>query len=110
MKGNKTIRAFRLITKSFKNKTKRHENGNLILDNEDKVGRWKQYIEKLYQGIDGITYVRNSGNTDEWGGNILKYEYNKTLEEMRRNKALGVDNIPIELIQISGKTVQEELF
>lgn len=29
---------------------------------------------------------------------------------MKRNKALGVDNIPIELIENSRETVNEELF
>jgi len=32
------------------------------------------------------------------------------LEELRRNKAPGVNNIPIELIQNSGEKVKEELF
>lgn len=41
---------------------------------------------------------------------ILKEEFNKALEEMRRNKAPGVNNTPIELIQISGETIKKELF
>lgn len=44
------------------------------------------------------------------GGTILKDKYNKALKEMRRNKAPGIDNIPIELIQNSEETVKEELF
>jgi len=113
LKSNKMEQAFKLITKFFKNKTKRHDkirdaNGNLILDNEGKMRRWKQYIEELYQGTDEISDVQNSGNTDDQGITILKDEYSKALEEMRRNKAPGVDNIPIELIQNSEETVKEE--
>lgn len=87
----------------------RDGNGNLILDTENKVRKWKQYIEKLYLGDDGLTDVQNSGNMDEQGETILKDEFNKVLKEKRRNKAPGVDHIPIELIQNSGETVNEEL-
>lgn len=92
MKGNKTDQTFKLITTFIKNTTKRNDkirdgNGNLILDNEDKVRRWKQYIEGLYQGDDKLTDVQNSRNMNEQRETILKDEYNKAIEEMRRNKA-----------------------
>lgn len=113
LKSSKTDQVFKLITKFFKNKTKRNDkiragNDNLILNNEDKVKRWKHYIEELLQ-YDKFTDVQNSGNINEPGENILKYEYNKALEEMRRNKGPGLNNIPIELIQNSGRTVKELL-
>lgn len=54
--------------------------------------------------------MQSSGITDEQDGTILKDEYNKALEEMRRYKAPGVDNIPIELIQNSEETFKEEPF
>jgi len=72
------------------------------LNDENKVKRWKQYIEELHLGDDELNYVQNSGNMDEQSETILKDEFNKALKEMRRNKAPGIDNIPIELIQNSG--------
>lgn len=51
--------------------------------------------------------MQNSGITDEQDGTILKNEYNKALEEMRKNKVPEVGNIPIELIQNVEKTVKE---
>lgn len=42
-------------------------------------------------------------------GAILKDEYNKAFEEMRKNKAPGVDKIPIELLQNSGEILIKEL-
>lgn len=47
---------------------------------------------------------------NDQGEIILKDEYNNALEEIRKNKALGVNNIPIELIQNSAKIVKKELF
>jgi hypothetical protein len=47
------------------------------LNNKDKAERWKQYIEELYQGTDGITDVQNSGIMDEQGGTILKTSIKK---------------------------------
>jgi len=49
LKSNKIEQAFKLINTFFKNKTKRHdkirdENGNLILDDEGKVRRWKNIL------------------------------------------------------------------
>lgn len=80
------------------------------MDNENKVERWKRYIEELYQETDGNTHVQNNGSTDEQGRIILRDDYNKALEDMKRNKAPGVDNIPIELIENSEETIKEELF
>lgn len=57
------------------------------MDNENKVERWKRYIEELYQETDGNTHVQNNGSTDEQGRTILRDDYNKALEEMKRNKA-----------------------
>lgn len=62
LKSNKSDKAFKLITTFFKNKMKRNDkirdgSGNLILDNEDTVRRWKQYIEESYQRDNGLTSV-----------------------------------------------------
>jgi hypothetical protein len=54
--------AFKWKTVFLKNKINRNDkisdgNGKLILDNGNKVGRWKKYNEKLYQGDDELVNI-----------------------------------------------------
>ena len=47
--------AYRIVKKHFKERsakcnTIRDKNGNILFENEDKVKRWKEYLEDLYKG------------------------------------------------------------
>ena len=55
LKQGKVEAAFRIVKKHFKERsarcnTIRDKNGNLLFKIEDKVKRWKEYLEDLYKG------------------------------------------------------------
>ncbi|VVC38014.1 Endonuclease/exonuclease/phosphatase [Cinara cedri] len=102
IKGNKMDPAFNTIKKFVSRKTKanikiRDINGNLLLDNEDIVYVWKQYLEILYQGVEIIS--PNTENTSDMQGvTILIEEVNQVLKAMKTKIGPGVDELTSELI------------
>lgn len=79
----------------------RSKDGNILMEREDILNRWSEYITELYHDDRGPPPIIS--NEDE-GPPILEDEVRKAISKMKKGKAAGPDDIPTELIQAMGDT------
>ena len=85
---------------SAKTSCLRSKDGDILMEKEDILERWSEYIEELYYDVRGPPPDIN--NEDE-GPPILEDEVRKALSKMKSGKASGPDEIPSELITALGE-------
>ena len=118
MAGRKVDAAYREIKETFGEKKSNCMNiksldGKPLLGKEEKVERWKEHIEELYQGkeLDGHVVEREEEvDEDEMGDTILRSEFDRALKDLSKNKAPGIDDIPSELLGALGEAEMIKLF
>ena len=74
--------------------------------------RWREYVEELYQSREKPKDLDEGpyrGTGDDMGPEVLRDEVWTALNEMKNNKAEGVDNIPAEILKNLGEKATEEL-
>ena len=69
--------------------------GTILMEKEDSLNRWSEYIEELYDDDRGEKPVI-SKNMD--GPPIVEEEVTPAIKNMKHGKATGPDNIPVEII------------
>ena len=90
----------------------RDDKGELLTDPEEVRKRWKEYIEVLYdkdgkpRPEDMSIESEDSVQEDCKGPNLLESEIMTAIKEMKKNKAVGEDNIPAEFWKVLGRKVQ----
>ncbi|KAI5644882.1 reverse transcriptase (RNA-dependent DNA polymerase) domain-containing protein [Phthorimaea operculella] len=91
---------------NIKHKTKStailNESGQILLNNNDILERWKGYIEKLYegQGLDERDIEQEETvDQDSLGPKILKAEFHRAIHSIQNGKASGDDRISIEMFK-----------
>ena len=87
--------------------------GNTLTTQREVEERWKEYIEELYLKDDRPMELniekQQKVESEELGPGLMKEEILLALEEMKNNKAEGVDHIPAEAIKILGENAMNEL-
>lgn len=73
--------------------------GNAIIETEQKLRRWKEYIEELFHDQRQENVYAASQSRDE-GPEITKSEVMTAVKCMKNNKAAGPDGIPGELLKL----------
>ena len=73
------------------------KDGNLLMEREDVLNRWSEYIEDLFQDERGEKPIIKK---DMDGPPILKEEVSAAIRKMKHGKAVGPDNIPIEVFAV----------
>ena len=73
------------------------KDGNLLMEREDVLNRWSEYIEDLFQDDRGEKPIIKK---DMDGPPILKEEVSAAIRKMKHGKAVGPDNIPIEVFAV----------
>lgn len=73
--------------------------GNIIMETEQKLERWKEYIEELFydQRMENTPSEHQDGDV---GPEITKCEVEHALESMKNKKSAGPDEIPSELLKL----------
>src|SRR5215469_8613615 len=90
-------------------------NGVLLTEEEKIKSRWKEYVEALYDkngkpaSEDMEIEERDDVDNDEIGAELLKEEVIRAINDMRENKAVGVDDIPAEFLKRLGSKGTQEL-
>ena len=83
--------------------------GNILTDHEKIKDRWQEYFEELFN----VTNARKEPDKcDETEGPIPRItaeEIRKQLEKLKKRKANGPDNLPIELWKLEGDAGIESL-
>src|SRR5579864_8915632 len=87
-----------------------------LLKEPDKIRkRWKEYIEILYdkegkpEAEEMIVEREISVHEDNKGPELLTSEIVEAIRDMKRNKVVGVDDIPAEFLKVLGEEGTREL-
>lgn len=104
---------------SFQNRTKisivKNKKGELLVDTGDISGRWKQYIEELYNREDikeETDYIEQEAEVriDFKGPAIIRREFDFALEKLKNNKATGPDLMKSELLKNADEEVKNIIY
>jgi hypothetical protein len=76
-----------------------NKEGKILVEEEDIVKRWEEYIEKLYEDERPEKPIIINSE----GPRIMKEEVASALKGMKRKKAAGADNIVSEMILAAGE-------
>jgi hypothetical protein len=91
------------------------KDGKLITDPDKVRARWKEYIEALYDKpgkpeAEDIEMERETSVLEDFKGpELLTSEITEAIEELKQNKAVGVDDIPAEFLKVLGEKAIKEL-
>ena len=94
------------------------KDGKMIEDPEEIRTRWKEYVEELYRENSNLKEDKEVNekeenqkreNEEKEGPGVLREEVLAAIEDMKNNKAEGIDNIPIEFLRNLGERAMEEL-
>ena len=77
------------------------EHGNILTEEKEVQGRWKQYTQQLYEKDPSMTESSNLSFTAN-EPDVLRLEVEWALNAISINKSPGEDGIPIELIKECG--------
>ena len=83
--------------------------GVLLTEPDEVRNRWKEYIEDLYCGSDKPKFEElgieseSEVEEDNKGPELLGDEIRTAIKELRKKKAVGVDEIPAEFLKILGE-------
>ena len=89
--------------------------GKLTTEPDKKTERWKEYIEKLYDKEgkpeeEEIAVEREAIVPEDCKGPpLLTSEIIEAIKDMKKNKAVGVDDIPAEFLKALGEEGIKEL-
>ena len=98
-----------------KNASVKDSKGNIVTEPEEVRERWRQYIESLYdrdgkpKREDLQVEEREKVDEEEMGPQVLKSEILLAISEMKEGKAVGVDEIPAEMLKSLGEKAMQEL-
>ena len=90
------------------------ENGKILYDPASIKKRWKEYIEELC-GKDTKPSSINLENeqeveSDDVRPEMLDSEIDRVLHDMKGNKAMGIDEIPVELLKHLGEKGKRDFY
>ena len=89
--------------------------GKLLTEPEEIRNRWKEYIETLYdkQGkpttLDIKLEDEREIQADDMGPDLMECEITEAIQQMKKNKAVGVDGIPAEFWKALGNKATAEI-
>ena len=73
------------------------KDGKIAMEEEEVLGRWKEYVEELFEDDRGE--VPQLNNINMGGPPILKDEIEKAMRGMKEGKAVGEDGVNIEMLK-----------
>ena len=81
------------------------ENGNVMVNWEAVLKRWKEYCEKL-MNVENNREPRTEEAevVNEEVNHVSREEVKNTLSRMKKGKAVGPDELPVEVWKCMGKT------
>src|SRR6218665_3525325 len=88
------------------------KDGVLLQDPREVRGRWKEYVEDLYQSKNRpieITEELTKEVKEDLGPDILREEVLAAIKEMNHNPTEGIDSIPANVLKSLGEKAVNEL-
>jgi len=76
--------------------------GNIIYEKEEIKKRWQSYCAELFSRGN---LVREEMKKEEEQPEVLEAEIAQAVKKLRREKAVGVDEVPAEALKVEGVTV-----
>jgi hypothetical protein len=80
--------------------------GDLVTDSLSSLDRWRNHFSQLLS-VDGIDDVRQTEieTAEPLVPEPSTFEVEMAIEELKRHKSQGIDQIPAELIKAGGRTI-----
>lgn len=119
IKNNTDIAYHRVRSLEYKPRTKSNivsnKYRNLLFENEKVAGRWKEYLEELYEGeeiIDQLNYLEHEEEVNSHckGPSLIRIEFDCALTTLTHKKATGIDDMPAEILKNLDEHTQSRLF
>jgi len=74
--------------------------GRIMITPDEKKKTWEDYIRELFSDNEREEAIENHTTSQLTGPAITKDEIRKAIESSKNNKAVGPDNIPVELLKL----------
>lgn len=101
LKRGRSDLAFEIVKKLFctrriNRNAQKSKTGEILITSEQNVNRWKEYLEELYasQCSGNVLEEENRVEDDNKGDYILQSEIDCAIENLKNNKACGMDKNP----------------
>ena len=95
-------------SRNIRNKEFENELGIMVNDPTEVKIVWENYIQELYDKPHRPKEIalekENEIDIDSIGPNILKCEVRKAIQDMKRGKATGDDEIPVDILKLMGES------
>ena len=82
-----------------KNNSIMDKEGNLLMEMEDILKRWTEYIKELYEDEQEVINLE----VDEQGPENMKEEIRAAMNKMKKGKAIGKGGIAVEMLEALGE-------
>ena len=112
LRTNNSKRAYQLVkdlttVKQEKATTVQDHSGKCLTEEQQILNQWTEYCSELYNyKANGDPSVLNCPQTDTDDDHpILRREVEAAVQSLKKEKSVGVDNIPAELVQAGGEDV-----
>jgi len=110
----------RRLTRTSKKSTSRNaavndRNGELLSEVDDVKARWKEYIEELYcksgqpKVADFVLEEERWVDLDQKGPELMDDEIHAAIKEMKKGKAVEIDDIPAEFLKLIDERTMKRL-
>ena len=80
------------------------ENGNVMVNSEAVLKRWKEYFEKLMNKENNRDFRTEEAEVINKEVNCVSREVKNAIRRMKKGKAVGPDELPVEVWKCMGKT------
>jgi hypothetical protein len=92
----------------LRNNTTKDENGDLITDSRSILGRWRNHFSQLLN-VFGFNFVRQADirTSEPLVTEPSDFEIEMVIEQVKRNKSPGTDQIPTELIKTRDRKIRQ---
>jgi hypothetical protein len=85
------------------------EKGDLVTDSHSILARWRNHFSQLIS-VHGVNVRQTEKYTSEpLVAEPSAFKFEMVIEELKRHKSSGIDQIPAELIKAGGRTIPSEI-
>jgi len=86
------------------------EKGDLVTDCHSILARWRNHFFQLFN-VHGVNDVRQAEihTAEPLVPELSAFEFEMTIEKLKRRRSPGLDQIPTELITAGGRTIHSEI-
>ena len=101
-----SIREITGMKRPYRGETIKDKNGNILTDIDEVLKRWEEYVRELYDDERGES---PEIGREMSGPPILKSEVELAIKCMKKGKAVGEDEVMVEMVEAAGEFAVEKI-